>query len=50
MIEDILVKVDKCIFPTDFIMLDTEEHKEIPIMLGRPFLATTRAMIDVQKG
>ena len=49
-IEDVLVKVDKFIFPTDFIVLDMEEDKEIPIILGRPFLATERAMIDVQRG
>ena len=49
-IEDVLVKVDKFIFPTDFIVLDMEEAKEIPIILGRPFLATGKAMIDVQKG
>ena len=46
-IEDVLVKVDKFIFPADFIVLDMEEDKEIPIILGRPFLATGRAMIDV---
>ena len=50
MIEDVLVKVDKFIFPIDFIVLDMEEDKEIPIILGRPFLATRRAMIDVQRG
>ena len=50
LIEDVMVKVDKFIFPTDFIMLDMEEDKEIPIILGRPFLATGRAMIDVQRG
>ena len=50
MIEDVLVKVDKFIFPADFIVLDMEEDKEIPIILGRPFLATRRAMIDVQRG
>ena len=49
-IEDVLVKVDKFIFPTDFIVLDMEGDKEILIILGRPFLATGRAMIDVQKG
>ena len=42
-----LVKVDKFIFPADFIVLDIEEDKEIPIILGRPFLATGRTMIDV---
>ena len=50
MIEDVLVKVDKFIFPANFIVLDMEEDKEIPIMLGRLFLAIGRAMIDVQKG
>ena len=49
-IEDVLVKVDKFIFPADFIVLDMEEDKEIPIILGKPFLATGRAMIDVKKG
>ena len=49
-IEVVLVKVDKFIFPADFIVLDMEEDKEIPIILGRPFLATDRAMIDVQRG
>ena len=49
-IEEVMVKVDKFIFPADFIVLDMEEDKEIPIILGRPFLATSRAMIDVQRG
>ena len=42
--------MDKFIFSKDFIVLDMEEDKEIPIILGRPFLATGRALIDVQKG
>ena len=46
-IEDVLVKVDKFIFLTDFIVLDMEEDKEIPIILGMPFLATGKALIDV---
>ena len=50
MIEDVLVKVDKFIFPTDFIGLYMEEDKEIPILLGKPFLVAGRAMIDVQRG
>ena len=49
-IEDVLVKVDKFIFPIDFIVLDMEEDKELPIILNRQFLATGKAMIDVQKG
>ena len=49
-IEEVMVKVDKFIFPADFIVFNMEEDKEIPIILGRPFLATSRAMIDVQRG
>ena len=46
-IEDVLVKFNKLILPADFIVLDMEEDREIPIILGRPFLATGRALIDV---
>ncbi|KAF7810615.1 uncharacterized protein G2W53_037358 [Senna tora] len=42
--------VDKLILPADFIVLDYEEDKNVPIILGRPFLATGRTIIDVQKG
>ncbi|XP_062114067.1 uncharacterized protein LOC133825091 [Humulus lupulus] len=49
-IEDVLVKVDKFIFPADFIVLDMEEDEDKPIILGRPFLSTGQALIDVQKG
>ena len=49
-VEDVLVKVDKFIFPADFIVLDMEEDENMPIILGRPFLATGRALIDVQQG
>ncbi|XP_060969103.1 uncharacterized protein LOC133036595 [Cannabis sativa] len=49
-IEDVLVQVDKFIFPADFIILDYEADREVPIILGRPFLATGRTLIDVQNG
>ncbi|KAL5562825.1 hypothetical protein UlMin_032572 [Ulmus minor] len=49
-IEDVLVKVDKFIFPVDFIVLDYDADLEVPIILGRPFLATGRTLIDVQNG
>ncbi|XP_074327826.1 uncharacterized protein LOC141665743 [Apium graveolens] len=39
-VEDVIVKVDTFIFPADFIVLDIEEESEIPLLLGRPFLAT----------
>ena len=48
-IEDVLVNVYKFIFPVDFIVLDFEADKEVPIILGRPFLATGKTLIDVQK-
>ncbi|XP_062114137.1 uncharacterized protein LOC133825171 [Humulus lupulus] len=47
-IEDVLVKVDKFIFPANFVVLDMEEGTNVPITLGRPFLATGQALIDVQ--
>ncbi|KAK8636590.1 hypothetical protein V6N13_124335 [Hibiscus sabdariffa] len=48
-IEDILVKVDKFIFPADFLILDCEADEHAPIILGRPFLSTSRAEIDFDK-
>ncbi|XLT13384.1 hypothetical protein HN51_059074, partial [Arachis hypogaea] len=49
-IENLLVKVDKFIFPVDFVILNTEEEENNSIILGRPFLATARAIIDVEQG
>lgn len=47
-VEDVLVKVDKFIFPANFIVLDMTEDFEVPLILGRPFLVIGRALIDVQ--
>ncbi|XP_062109560.1 uncharacterized protein LOC133821053 [Humulus lupulus] len=49
-IEDVLVQVDKFIFPTTFIILNYEADRYVLIILGRPFLATRRTLIDVKKG
>ncbi|XP_038887345.1 uncharacterized protein LOC120077505 [Benincasa hispida] len=49
-IEDVLVKVDNLIFSADFIILDYKADREVPIILGRPFLATGKVLIDVHKG
>ncbi|XP_073138697.1 uncharacterized protein [Henckelia pumila] len=49
-IEDVLVKIEKFIFPADFVVLDMEEDDNIPLIFGRPFLATADAKIDVKKG
>jgi hypothetical protein len=46
-IEDVLVKVHKFIFPTNFVILDIIEDREIPLILGRPFLVTGRTLIDI---
>ncbi|XP_022860338.1 uncharacterized protein LOC111380906 [Olea europaea var. sylvestris] len=48
-IENVLVKVDKFIFPVDFVVLDMDEDKKVPLIHDRPFLATGRALIDVQE-
>ena len=44
------MKVDKFIFPVDFVVLDMDEDVEVPSILGRPFFATARAVIDVGDG
>ncbi|KAL4337572.1 hypothetical protein AHAS_Ahas12G0123600 [Arachis hypogaea] len=49
-VEDLLVKLGDFIFPVDFVVLDMQEEAKTSIILGRPFLATAGAVIDVQKG
>ena len=49
-LEDVLVKVWKFIFLVDFVIMKMEEDTQVPLLLGRPFLATGAALIDVQKG
>ncbi|KAL6494273.1 hypothetical protein OROGR_031073 [Orobanche gracilis] len=49
-VEDVLVKVDKFILSTDFVVLEMDEDGDLPLILGCPFLATGRALIDVEKG
>ena len=45
-----IVRVGPFAFPTDFVVLEMEEHKSATLILGRPFLVTGRTLIDVQKG
>nr|GEV03729.1 reverse transcriptase domain-containing protein [Tanacetum cinerariifolium] len=45
--EDVFVKVGKFHFPTDFVIVDFEADPRVPIILGRSFLRTGRALIDV---
>ncbi|KAL8470352.1 hypothetical protein ACS0TY_032997 [Phlomoides rotata] len=44
-VEDVLVKIDKFVFPVDFVI-----DVKVPLILGRPFLATTRVIVDVSSG
>ena len=53
-VEDVSVKVDKFYYPVDFVVLDTEPiasgPNHVPIILGRPFLATANAIINCRNG
>ena len=53
-VEDVLVKVDKFYYPVDFLVLDTEPvaggTNQVPIILGRPFMATSNANINFRNG
>ena len=53
-VEDVLVKVDKFYYPVDFVVLDIEPiangPNHVPIILGRPFLATANAIINCRNG
>ncbi|CAL8989354.1 unnamed protein product, partial [Prunus brigantina] len=53
-LEDVLVKVEELILPADFLVLEMEEapihDNQLPLILGRPFMATAGAIIDVKKG
>nr|GFC12433.1 reverse transcriptase domain-containing protein [Tanacetum cinerariifolium] len=48
--ENVFVKVGKFYFPADFIILDFVADPRIPLILGRPFLSTAHALIDVYVG
>ncbi|XP_024017617.1 uncharacterized protein LOC112090479 [Morus notabilis] len=53
-VEDVLLQVDKFYYLVDFIVLDTQSvvdvELKIPIIIGRPFLATTNALINCRNG
>ena len=53
-IENVLIQVDKFYYPVDFVVLDTEPvavgANHVPIILGRPFLATSNAIINCRNG
>ncbi|GJV26160.1 reverse transcriptase domain-containing protein [Tanacetum coccineum] len=45
--EDVFVKVGKFLFSTDFVVVNFDADLMVPLILGRPFLITSRALIDV---
>ena len=53
-IEDVLIQVDRFYYPVYFVVLDTEPvvvgPSHVPIILGRPFLATSNAIINCRNG
>ncbi|XP_024024256.1 uncharacterized protein LOC112092394 [Morus notabilis] len=53
-VEDVLLQVDKFYYPVVFLVLDTQSvvdmESSIPIILGRPFLATVNALINCRNG
>ncbi|XP_070002239.1 uncharacterized protein [Nicotiana sylvestris] len=49
-LDDVLIYVGKFVFLANFVILDCKVDEEIPIILGRPFLATRRALIDYETG
>nr|GFC21557.1 reverse transcriptase domain-containing protein [Tanacetum cinerariifolium] len=48
--ENVFVKVGKFYFPSDFVILDFVADPRVPLILGRPFLSTAHALIDVYEG
>ncbi|XP_040996913.1 uncharacterized protein LOC121242926 [Juglans microcarpa x Juglans regia] len=53
-VEDVLVQVDKFYYPMDFVVLDMQQPAstiyQAPVILGRPFLATSNALINCRSG
>ncbi|CAL1370609.1 unnamed protein product [Linum trigynum] len=49
-VEDVLVRVGKFCFSTDFVILDISEDSEMPLIIGICFLATAKSLIDVNEG
>eukprot|EP00257_Ricinus_communis_P020449 XP_015579679.1 DNA damage-inducible protein 1-like [Ricinus communis] len=49
-LEDVPLRVGKFFIPCDFMVMEMEEDTQVPIILGRPFLATAGATIDMKNG
>ena len=48
-LEDVLIKAEKFIFPVDFVVMVMEEDTQVPLLRGRPFLETGATLINVKK-
>ena len=44
------MKVDKFLFPVDFVVMDMDDDNEVPLIPGRPFVKTAKFFIDVDDG
>jgi len=49
-VEDLLLRVGEFTFPIDFVLMEMEEDKKVPLILGISFMETTKIVIDVDKG
>ena len=49
-VEDIAVKIEGIYIPADFVVIDIPEDHDVPIILGRSFLATAGVIVDVKNG
>ena len=49
-VKDIPIKIEGIYIPGDFVVVDIPEDSDVPIMLGRPFLATAGAIVEVKNG
>lgn len=48
--EDVLVKVGELTFPVDFVIMDIEEDREVPIILGKPIIMISKVIVDIGVG
>ena len=49
-IEDVPIMINRCHIPTDFLVLKYRHEPKDPLILGRPFVATAGAIINVKEG
>ena len=49
-LDDVPIRINNCHVPTDFVVLKYRNEPKYPLILGRPFLATVGAIIEVKEG